>query len=317
MPLRPNERALLKGAMAGSDTYESYLADTEKEALDFLNGITVSGQQYYVVVEVPGAVVAKDQGGVYRPSASWRGNDWVSVKWAEADSERRGRFWQYWKVPTAGPEDARLAALAKHYRDVPSEGLPDLRKHYRAYAPFSVIAVLAIGFLGWVNVIPVMVAVCVGVFFLFAGFWGPWVAKRYPTKAELAAAIAEQKRGAPASAPASPASAPSTTINPVTGNMVLDLVPESEKRDAVRAQRSLDGDNEEYARTLCELLTEFRSQAEEEKYRRGAEIARIGKELDKDGGFQRMRLVNLRVRALGGDARLLELAWDGIGQWLG
>jgi hypothetical protein len=113
------------------------------------------------------------------------------------------------------------------------------------------------------------------------------------------------------------ASACGGAVNPLTGNPVLDLVPKSERRDAVRAQRSLDDNNEKYARTLCKLLADFRSQADGEKYHRGAEVTRIGKELDQDGGFERMRLVCLRVKALGGDARLLESAWDGIGQWLG
>jgi hypothetical protein len=106
-------------------------------------------------------------------------------------------------------------------------------------------------------------------------------------------------------------------FNPSTGNPVLDLVPESERRDAVRAQSLLDSDAEKYARALCELLADFRSQSEQEKYRRGTEVARIGKELNNDQGFERMRLVYLRVKALGGDARLLEMGWHGIGQWLG
>lgn len=96
MPLRPVEHAMLKGAMLGYDTYEVYAADSEREALDFLNRITVIEGQYYVVVEANGAVVARDRGGVYRPSKSWRGDGWVSQKWPRMDAKARRQFWRHW-----------------------------------------------------------------------------------------------------------------------------------------------------------------------------------------------------------------------------
>jgi len=96
MPLRPVEHALLKGAMFGYDTYEVYAAESEQEALDFLNGIVVIEGQYYVVVETPAAVVARDRGGIYRPSKSWRGDGWVAQKWKQMDGKGRRQFWRHW-----------------------------------------------------------------------------------------------------------------------------------------------------------------------------------------------------------------------------
>jgi hypothetical protein len=81
----------------GYDTYEVYSADSEREAREFLNGISVAEKQYYIVVEAPGAVVARDRGGIYSPSAAWRGKGWLSVNWVEADVECRELFWPHWK----------------------------------------------------------------------------------------------------------------------------------------------------------------------------------------------------------------------------
>jgi len=46
------------------------------------------------------------------------------------------------------------------------------------------------------------------------------------------------------------------------------------------------------------------------------EIKTIGKKLWEDGGMARMWLVAYRVQHRNGDVRLLELAWDRIGDWL-
>ena len=95
MPLRPTERALLKGAMIGYDTYEVYTADTEAEARQFLDGVSVTEQQYYVVVEVPGGVVARDRGGIYSPSAAIGGNinrqSWAYKLGKRFGDKRRGK----------------------------------------------------------------------------------------------------------------------------------------------------------------------------------------------------------------------------------
>jgi predicted RNA-binding Zn-ribbon protein involved in translation (DUF1610 family) len=46
------------------------------------------------------------------------------------------------------------------------------------------------------------------------------------------------------------------------------------------------------------------------------EIKTIGKKLWEDGGMAHMWLVAYRVQHRNGDVRLLELAWDRIGDWL-
>ncbi len=106
MPIRPTERALLKGAVLGWDIYEVYSGESEQEALDFLNTIPVLAGQYYVVVEVPNAIVARDRGGIYRPSTSWRGDGWVALKYEEVDVEGRKLFWPNWQAP-AGQEQSQ------------------------------------------------------------------------------------------------------------------------------------------------------------------------------------------------------------------
>ena len=86
MPIQPTEHALLRGAVFGFDTYEAYRADSESEASAFLDRVAIIEGQYYVVVEFPGGVIAKDSMGPYRPSAGWRGNDWNATKYSSASS---------------------------------------------------------------------------------------------------------------------------------------------------------------------------------------------------------------------------------------
>ena len=94
---------MLKGAVLGWDTYEVYAGDSEQEAMDFLNSLPIIEGQHYVVVEVPNTVIAKDRGGVYRPSKLWRGEDWVALTYEEVDADGRRQFWPHWK-PGAGQE---------------------------------------------------------------------------------------------------------------------------------------------------------------------------------------------------------------------
>lgn len=103
MSVGPYEYALLKGAMFGDDTYEVYRADNKDQALEFLNDITVGGQQYYVVVETRFEVVGKDRRGIYSPSESWRGDNWVSERWRDLDQEARRRRWLHWPGPFEEP----------------------------------------------------------------------------------------------------------------------------------------------------------------------------------------------------------------------
>jgi len=101
MAIKPVERATLKGQAFGYDDYEVYFADTEGEALKFLKKISVSDNQYYVVVETPGKNVAKDRMGIYNPSRAWRGDDWFSMKWDDKgmEAKQRKHFWKHWSGP--------------------------------------------------------------------------------------------------------------------------------------------------------------------------------------------------------------------------
>ena len=66
-------------------------------------------------------------------------------------------------------------------------------------------------------------------------------------------------------------------------------------------------EDEETARELVRLLSAG--------YR--MKIREIGKRLYETGGEDRMKLLCYRVGHLGGLARTLEMAWDGIGPWRG
>lgn len=79
--IRPTEHAVLPGAMFGFYTYEVYRSDSESESVDFLNRITITERQYYVMVEFPGGRLGKDKVGIYKPSSTWRGDDWVANKY--------------------------------------------------------------------------------------------------------------------------------------------------------------------------------------------------------------------------------------------
>ena len=48
-----------------------------------------------------------------------------------------------------------------------------------------------------------------------------------------------------------------------------------------------------------------------------AQIEEIGEHLYANGGHAHMQKVYYRVQALGGNGRLLDLDWDGIGEWQG
>lgn len=94
MPVRPTEHALLRGGIGGFDTYEVYAADSESEAATFLESFRVHEGQYYVVVEFPNGVLGRDRGGIYRPSAGWRGDDWTAMKYDPRVPDTEGQFWR-------------------------------------------------------------------------------------------------------------------------------------------------------------------------------------------------------------------------------
>lgn len=88
----------------------------------------------------------------------------------------------------------------------------------------------------------------------------------------------------------------------------MDFRPDWERRMASEVQSDIGGDDEQYARQLCDLL----------RKRDEAAAKKIGEDLYANGGHQRMVRVCLRVKALGGDARTLErYVWDGVGEWMG
>lgn len=89
---------------------------------------------------------------------------------------------------------------------------------------------------------------------------------------------------------------------------VLDLRPAWEKQLGREVQHDLGGEDEEHARRLCALLRRHDQ----------ATAREIGETLYAQGGHRRMVRVCLRVKALGGDAAILERrVWDGVGEWMG
>ncbi|HUQ01627.1 MAG TPA: hypothetical protein VM261_03990 [Kofleriaceae bacterium] len=90
---------------------------------------------------------------------------------------------------------------------------------------------------------------------------------------------------------------------------VVDYRPAWEKAADVEARSPLaNPEDERSAQELVSLLAARDSER----------IREIGKQLDADGGHERMVRVCLRVKHLGGDASALERRyWDGIGAWQG
>lgn len=117
------------------------------------------------------------------------------------------------------------------------------------------------------------------------------------------------------------------------GFKIVDRRSEEEKRIEKHAKSSLDGKYEEMAERLYNLLgmykfdEEFRISIERGGYGMGygygskqpgkaeTEIKQIGENLFSEGGHELMTLVAYRVAALGSDADLLSMCWDGIGGW--
>jgi hypothetical protein len=122
------------------------------------------------------------------------------------------------------------------------------------------------------------------------------------------------------SSPVLPGVAPvSPTFQAVSATpRVVDLRPAEERQIQREAQRDL-GDDESIAHQLLELIR--RSNAEYGKdmdaYRKTRARAReIGEYLCANGGDPRMKKIGYRVKALGGNTRILEDIWDGICGWM-
>jgi len=101
--------------------------------------------------------------------------------------------------------------------------------------------------------------------------------------------------------------------------VVVDLRSAEERSLEQEAVSPIKGNDEQLARQLVLLIKEgseqYRDQNTEALSRTSAEIKRVGKHLYTTGGHEHMQAVWYRVRALGGNGRLLDQYWDGIGQW--
>ncbi len=128
--------------------------------------------------------------------------------------------------------------------------------------------------------------------------------------AELYKALTEHKRRIPLPGvkPGPPSSPVAVSAHP----HVVDLRSSAEIEIEKRARSPLAGPTEEVAKRLVGLLTQT-TQKGDEAYR---SIRQAGEQLNSEGGIERMREVGYRVMALGGKARLLEVIWDRIGQWM-
>jgi len=102
---------------------------------------------------------------------------------------------------------------------------------------------------------------------------------------------------------------------------VVDLRSGEERSIEQEAQRPLLGDDEQLSRRIAVLIKqgaeEYRTKQNDALARTSDEIKRIGEHLYANGGHEHMQKVYYRVQALGGQARLIDLYWDGIGEWEG
>jgi hypothetical protein len=120
----------------------------------------------------------------------------------------------------------------------------------------------------------------------------------------------------PATSPAEPMPAPLPTA-PGTPR-VVDLRPAEERQKEREAQRDL-GDDESIARQLLGLIRQSNDEygRDMDAYQKTRAHAReIGEYLCANGGDPRMKRIGYRIKALGGNTRILEDFWDGICGWM-
>jgi hypothetical protein len=99
----------------------------------------------------------------------------------------------------------------------------------------------------------------------------------------------------------------------------VDLRSATEVAMEERGRRPLDGPDEAIAQKLAQLVMRTDAEYSNDKpayERTKAEIEKIGNDLCRDGGDARMRQVALRMKALGGRVRTLEMYWNGICGWM-
>ena len=98
----------------------------------------------------------------------------------------------------------------------------------------------------------------------------------------------------------------------------IDLRSEAERQVERSARKSVSGEDEQFANRLVRLLAQADREYKTDKNAYEATckaIQDIGETLCKNGGSERMKKVTYRVRALGGNSRLIEMHWDGICGW--
>lgn len=104
-----------------------------------------------------------------------------------------------------------------------------------------------------------------------------------------------------------------------SGELVIDLRSAQERSIAQKAASPVKGNDEQLARQLVLLIKrgyeEYSAKQSDALERTDAEIKKIGEHLYANGGHEHMQAVYYRVTALGGNGRLLDQYWDGIGQW--
>jgi len=103
--------------------------------------------------------------------------------------------------------------------------------------------------------------------------------------------------------------------------VVIDSRSAEEKSMQQAATSPLKTSDEQFARRLVALVQqgaeEYRTKRIDALARTSAEIKLIGEQLYSNAGHEHMQRVYYRVTALGGNGRLLDLYWDGIGEWQG
>ena len=101
--------------------------------------------------------------------------------------------------------------------------------------------------------------------------------------------------------------------------VVVDLRSDEERSIEQQAASPINANDEQLARQLALLIKrgseEYTARKTDALAKTSAEIKRIGEHLYSTGGHEHMQAVWYRVKALGGNGRLLDQYWDGIGQW--
>jgi hypothetical protein len=100
---------------------------------------------------------------------------------------------------------------------------------------------------------------------------------------------------------------------------MVDLPSGQESSVGQEAQSPILSDDEQISRRVAELVEQgadqYTAKEMEGLARTRAELKEIGQHLVKNGGHARMQRVYYQVEALGARAGLIDIYWDGIGEW--